>query len=462
MVQFIGVIVSMDWLKRIFEKRQDTDRNGIKHPPNVSSEFLQALRFYLAVLGDHEQELQQSLLSFIVDGTNGECLERLHNNESACRQLGYVVDFDGTNRVVETKQKRAKVVVADAAVSNEVWIRVGQLFAAANVGKTSVLGPADWPDWLANLLAEITSSSLRYRKGEKRPPVWSLSKLEEFVRIAKLPADALVVALFDLKYRQVFASDWHYGQFDPPEAFADLNVYCDRHAGAIVKFLKQTDSENRIHIVQFLKAIRYNGDPSIEEIVSIEQEIAESASSIESEPDVGDAQMPFEGENALDIGQLEYVEWLKSQHDPDLWHQAAQAELAFFSRADFIGWLIQQPAMDRATAGWLFLWTESQRYLKGKVDDFDLYPHWLPMLKALCERSEGIGFCDDNLGLEPEFEAHRLKCLEVVASGETSAGVVVPHAIIDRPFAAPKPSRYIIDDGLIYTVEQFRRLMHGG
>lgn len=452
----------MDWLKKIFGSKQNNAQNQINNQPNLSSEFLQALCNYLSVLGEQEQELQQSLISFIVDGTNGQCLDRLHNSESVCRQLGYVVDFDGTNRVVETKRKRAKVVVADAAVSADVWMRVGQLFAAANTGKTRVQAPPDWPDWLTNLLAEITSSSLRYYKGEKRPPLWPLSQLEEFVKTAKLPEDALVVALFDLKYRQIFASDWHYGEFEAPQAFADLNVYCNKHAGAISKLLKQTDAENANHIVQFLKAIGYSGDPSIEELTRIEQSISESGSTTKSEPDIDDAQVPFEDDTALDLGQPEHVEWLKSQHDPDLWHQAAQAELSFFARADFIGWLIQQPEMDRATAGWLFLWTESQRYLKGNVEDFDMYPHWLPMLKALCERSEGTGFCEDTLGLAPELEATRLKCLEVVENGETAAGVVVPHAIIDRPFAAPKPSRYTIDDGLIYTVEQFRRMMYGG
>jgi hypothetical protein len=160
---------------------------------------------------------------------------------------------------------------------------------------------------------------------------------------------------------------------------------------------------------------------------------------------------PFE---ELDMAEAEHAAWVKAQRDPALWHQAAMAALAY--RGDhhgFLPWLLEQPEMDRATAGWIFLWPEGSLYLRGETD-FPLNhmtsPGMVALFRALCERSESMGFSRDDLGLDPDFEPERKACLDVVARNEVAAGIIVPRQIISRPFAPPKKdARFTLDDGII-------------
>ena len=105
------------------------------------------------------------------------------------------------------------------------------------------------------------------------------------------------------------------------------------------------------------------------------------------------------GIDELDIAEADHAAWVKAQRDPALWHQAAMAVLAY--RDDdhgFLPWLLQQPEMDRATAGWIFLWPEGSLYLRGETD-FPLNhissEGMVALFRALCERSESTGFSRD-------------------------------------------------------------------
>jgi hypothetical protein len=160
---------------------------------------------------------------------------------------------------------------------------------------------------------------------------------------------------------------------------------------------------------------------------------------------------PFE---ELDMAEAEHAAWVKAQRDPALWHQAAMAALAY--RGDghgFLPWLLEQPEMDRATAGWIFLWPEGSLYLRGETD-FPLNhitcEGMVALFRALCTRSESMGFSRDDLGLDPGFEPERKVCLDVVARNQVAAGIIVPRQIISRPFAPPKEdTRFTLDDGII-------------
>ena len=160
---------------------------------------------------------------------------------------------------------------------------------------------------------------------------------------------------------------------------------------------------------------------------------------------------PFE---ELDMSEAEHAAWVKAQRDPALWHQAAMAALAYRGDVNgFLPWLLEQPEMDRATAGWIFLWPEGSRYLRGETD-FPLNhissENMLALFRALCERSESMGFSRDDLGLDPDFEPERKACLDVVARNQVAAGIIVPRQIISRPFAPPKKdARFTLDDGII-------------
>jgi predicted esterase len=58
--------------------------------------------------------------------------------------------------------------------------------------------------------------------------------------------------------------------------------------------------------------------------------------------------------------------------------------------------------MDRATAGWIFLWAEGSRYLRGATDfNFNSGVRDVEaLLRSVCERSKGMGFSNDALGLD--------------------------------------------------------------
>jgi hypothetical protein len=158
----------------------------------------------------------------------------------------------------------------------------------------------------------------------------------------------------------------------------------------------------------------------------------------------------------IDMARAEDVHWVMKQREPSLWHQAVMAAVAYQrDRHDFLFWVLSQPELDRATAGWIFLWAEGSRYLRG--DRLDFHSHYsademASLLAAVCKRSEGLGFSRDVLGLDADFEKERLACLNVVAERQLGAGIVPPTAIIGKPFPRPiEDSRYFLDDGLIYV-----------
>jgi hypothetical protein len=121
-----------------------------------------------------------------------------------------------------------------------------------------------------------------------------------------------------------------------------------------------------------------------------------------------------------------------------------------------VPWVLAQPELDRATAGWLFLWPEGSRYLRGE-QDFPLNhassDEMLAIFRAVCERS-ARGFGSDTIGLDPDFEPERLRALDVVARGEVAAGIVVPRALLDRPFPRERTDeRFVLDDGLLLLMD---------
>ena len=159
----------------------------------------------------------------------------------------------------------------------------------------------------------------------------------------------------------------------------------------------------------------------------------------------------------IDVADDAHVDWVRAQCDPALWHLAAMAALAY--RGDphgFLLWLVQQPQMDRATAGWIFFWAEGARYLRGETQ-FHLSKYasakMFALFEALCLRSERVGFAESSLGLDEDFEPERRACLEVVAAGRVTEGVIVPHVLLNMPFPRPRADkRYVLDDGLILAL----------
>ncbi|PSJ41915.1 hypothetical protein C7I55_06525 [Sphingomonas deserti] len=156
----------------------------------------------------------------------------------------------------------------------------------------------------------------------------------------------------------------------------------------------------------------------------------------------------------IDIADAADVAGVKSCGDPALWHEAAMAALAYRGDPhDFLPWVLQQPETDRATAGWIFLWAEGSLYLRGETDfplDHVAGAKMLELFGAVCARSQGIGFVNDALGLDRDFDGERRKCLAIIQNGEVAPGIVAPAALLARPFGPPRTDgRFTLDDGII-------------
>ncbi len=155
----------------------------------------------------------------------------------------------------------------------------------------------------------------------------------------------------------------------------------------------------------------------------------------------------------IDMTNSADVEWVKSQKEPALWHQAAVAVIAYcHDDHGFLQWLFKQREMDRATAGWLLFWPEGSLYLRGQTNHFGLLDYvseteMVQMLNALCERSETMGFDHDQLGLDAEVETERQRCLDVVAQREVANGIIVPTNIISCKFAPPSSRKHDAEEG---------------
>jgi hypothetical protein len=155
----------------------------------------------------------------------------------------------------------------------------------------------------------------------------------------------------------------------------------------------------------------------------------------------------------LNMRDPEHVEWVKSQRDPELWHVAAIAVLTSLGDPrGFLVWLFDQPEVDRATAGYVFLGAHGREYLRGKTDfngEGLSGPEWLRAMEAICRRAAYAGFTNDALGLHPGFEADREACLNLVNKGMVADRIVVPHAILAAPFSPEQKLRYFIEDGAV-------------
>ena len=155
----------------------------------------------------------------------------------------------------------------------------------------------------------------------------------------------------------------------------------------------------------------------------------------------------------LHMGEPQHLEWVKAQRDPELWHVAAIAVLVHLGDPrGFLVWLFDQPEVDRATAGYVFLGAHGREYLTGQTEFHGeglSGKQWLMTMEAICRRAATAGFASNALGLNPGFEADRQACLNLVNRGMVADGIVIPHAILNAPFPPERKLRYFIEDGAI-------------
>ena len=192
------------------------------------------------------------------------------------------------------------------------------------------------------------------------------------------------------------------------------------------------------------------------------REIRRSAESRDERPRLlQDADLPDE----IDIAKAADVDWLMAQADPAIWHEAAIAALAYRGdRHGFVPWLVQQPQMDRATAGWILMASPFREFLTGARASMwatgVAVPELVEILTALCERSDRIGFSNDRLGLEQEWEEPRQACMAIIEGGELDPRLRAPTSIVGKPFPAPQEDMpYSVHDGLMISTQFFKRVL---
>lgn len=167
----------------------------------------------------------------------------------------------------------------------------------------------------------------------------------------------------------------------------------------------------------------------------------------------------------IDITKAADVDWLKAQADPAIWHEAAIAALAYVGdEHGFLTWLVKQPRMDRATAGWILLASPFREFLTGaRASVFATgvaAPELVEILTALCDRSDRVGFSDDRLGLEHEYEKARKACVAIIEGGELDPRVTAPTSIVGKPFPAPREEMpYSVHDGMLISTQFFKRML---
>jgi len=158
----------------------------------------------------------------------------------------------------------------------------------------------------------------------------------------------------------------------------------------------------------------------------------------------------------LDVTELADVRWIMEAGNPAIWHQAAMAALAY--RGDphgLLPWLIARPAIDRATVGWIFFWAEGDRYLQGETN-FDGFDHvsseqMLSLFAMIGERSLDMPFGQDVIGLDPDFEPVRQRC--IVAAKTAGPNIAVPRQLLNKAFGTPQnTSPYLLEDGELILV----------
>ena len=154
----------------------------------------------------------------------------------------------------------------------------------------------------------------------------------------------------------------------------------------------------------------------------------------------------------LSTHNREHVDWVKSQHDPELWHVFATAVVVSGDPHGFLVWLFDQPETDRATAGYVFLGVFGREYLEGRTEfggEGLTDPQWLASMEAVCRRGASAGFSNDSLSLAAGFEPERQACLDLINRGMIAEGIAAPLTVINAPFPPEKKLRYLVEDGVV-------------
>lgn len=138
----------------------------------------------------------------------------------------------------------------------------------------------------------------------------------------------------------------------------------------------------------------------------------------------------------LDLDNIAHIEWLKSRNNPADNFEVVSAEMCFHNDPHhFIDWLIDQPDMDRGTAGFIFFGAGGLERVMGLPYYGRVSPQWADrLLYALCDRSEQRGFQFDRIAPPSWCNESREKLVQFLSNDNSLADFTIPRSIIDTPF----------------------------
>ncbi len=141
---------------------------------------------------------------------------------------------------------------------------------------------------------------------------------------------------------------------------------------------------------------------------------------------------------ALDLDNIEHIEWLKIHNNPADNFEVVSAEMCFRNDPhQFIDWLIDQPDLDRGTAGFIFFGAGGLERVMGSQHYGRVDPEWADrLLYALCARSEQRGFQFDRIAPPSWCNDSRDKLLDFLSNNAPSADFLIPYNLFNAPFPA--------------------------
>jgi hypothetical protein len=253
-------------------KKSVLKSSTLKNPEGLSKEHLEALLGYLSRLEKCDLQMAAHAIRHVVDGTDEEVLLTL----GGCKEAAETLCLTGANVTAANYkesqhgiQERAKVLHAGKFGLARLWIRLAQVFEAANraAGKTLPTLPG-WPNWFVALFIEIVATSRAQGVNTAKGAGWPLSELTEVLNLAELPVDLIARAVLD---QQTLATLYpgYYSYSVITNILSGWQPYLSQHQNVVREALARPEADQRQYAMQALSGMEFDFAPVVDLMVKI-------------------------------------------------------------------------------------------------------------------------------------------------------------------------------------------------
>jgi hypothetical protein len=245
----------------------------LKNPHGLSKDHINCIVRHFGRLAKLDQQAAARTVRYIIDGTDEDVLLTVGGMKEAARALCLTgiphsspQDYGDARAALK---ERAPMLRPDAKAPPGLWVRIGQVFAAArHAASQQVQAPPGAPDWLAALIREIHQAWLAdERRGADRP-TWDLSELEAAVEIAALPTDLIGRTFLNEASAQALrGGGYYYYGMSAVDPFSGGGRYLARHLGMVRETLAATGADHRLHVLRTLVQLKFDFAPVVDQVV---------------------------------------------------------------------------------------------------------------------------------------------------------------------------------------------------